>query len=377
METWVWHTLGIEPTNDVKIIKKAYAAKAKIHHPEEHPDEYKSLQNAYKAAIAYAKNGIIPEKIIEEKTTEEKTTEEKSTEEKISVSGLFHYDEMPPVNTTYFRYNDVNDEDTQAGFWRHLQYFIRHPYVRNEYEFWKFFMNQPDVREIMKDKASWLRFIEMIKKENFKLQDPVLSFLDEYYVALQGDEDKKISNPVSSQLSPGFFRKILIQMYKGYSSDAEQKLYRALWTQCDERKRKNPKSYLDMYFDYAETNSQQLYSIHTEINQAKRNRFIFKTVRVILCLFIISLIPFLYRERQANRTPTVGVIDHELFLQEQNQLDETEELKKKIDEFAPSLSEHPEVLEILLPLHLDDEQLVNVLKELEIQYNETTISEER
>lgn len=47
----IWEILGIEPTSDKKIIKKAYAKKVKTCHPEEHPEEFKLLYDAYQAAL--------------------------------------------------------------------------------------------------------------------------------------------------------------------------------------------------------------------------------------------------------------------------------------------------------------------------------------
>ena len=49
----IWNTLGIEPTTDKKAIKKAYAAKARIIHPEEKPDEFRLLYEAYQLALGY------------------------------------------------------------------------------------------------------------------------------------------------------------------------------------------------------------------------------------------------------------------------------------------------------------------------------------
>lgn len=50
-----WEILGIEPTSDIKKIKAAYAGLAKKYNPEEHPEEFKRVYSAYKAACAYAK----------------------------------------------------------------------------------------------------------------------------------------------------------------------------------------------------------------------------------------------------------------------------------------------------------------------------------
>lgn len=50
----IWKILGIEPTTDKKAIRKAYAAKTKEIHPEEKPEEFKQLHEAYQAALGYA-----------------------------------------------------------------------------------------------------------------------------------------------------------------------------------------------------------------------------------------------------------------------------------------------------------------------------------
>ena len=53
----IWTTLGIEPTKDVSAIKRAYAEKAKTCHPEEDPEGFLKLRNAYRAALDYAGGG--------------------------------------------------------------------------------------------------------------------------------------------------------------------------------------------------------------------------------------------------------------------------------------------------------------------------------
>ena len=51
----LWSILEIDPTDDVSIIKKAYAKKLKIHHPEEDPKGYQELRHAYDSALNHAK----------------------------------------------------------------------------------------------------------------------------------------------------------------------------------------------------------------------------------------------------------------------------------------------------------------------------------
>ena len=50
----VWEVLGIDRTKDRLTIKRAYAALAKKTHPEEDPEGFQKLHNAYKGALIYA-----------------------------------------------------------------------------------------------------------------------------------------------------------------------------------------------------------------------------------------------------------------------------------------------------------------------------------
>lgn len=50
----IWEVLGIAPTADKRAIRAAYAVLAKQCHPEEDPQGFKTLHEAYQAAMAYA-----------------------------------------------------------------------------------------------------------------------------------------------------------------------------------------------------------------------------------------------------------------------------------------------------------------------------------
>ncbi|OJD58951.1 J domain-containing protein [Bacillus sp. NH11B] len=52
----IWDTLEIEPTDNISVIKKAYAKLLKIHHPEEDPEGYQRLREAFDQAVKSAKN---------------------------------------------------------------------------------------------------------------------------------------------------------------------------------------------------------------------------------------------------------------------------------------------------------------------------------
>lgn len=51
-----WSILGIEPTNNLKDIKRAYAKQSKVYHPEDDPENFQRLQKAYQEALAWQKS---------------------------------------------------------------------------------------------------------------------------------------------------------------------------------------------------------------------------------------------------------------------------------------------------------------------------------
>lgn len=54
-----WDTLGIEPTNDIRAIKKAYSAKLKTARPDDDAAAYQALREAYEAAQWWVNQGLV------------------------------------------------------------------------------------------------------------------------------------------------------------------------------------------------------------------------------------------------------------------------------------------------------------------------------
>ena len=61
--------LGIEPTTEKKKIKRAYAAKSREFHPEEHPEEFQRIHDAYEEALVWAERNVESE--VEQQMPEE------------------------------------------------------------------------------------------------------------------------------------------------------------------------------------------------------------------------------------------------------------------------------------------------------------------
>ncbi|WMT43355.1 CDC27 family protein [Paenibacillus sp. D2_2] len=51
-----WSLLGIEPTDDLVVIKRAYVTKLKVAHPEDDPEGFQRLRVAYEAVVVEVKN---------------------------------------------------------------------------------------------------------------------------------------------------------------------------------------------------------------------------------------------------------------------------------------------------------------------------------
>ncbi|MDD3218130.1 MAG: hypothetical protein PHC41_05725 [Lachnospiraceae bacterium] len=55
--TGIWKTLNLEPTNNVRAIKRAYAKQITLYHPEEYPEKFQEIHAAYELALEWAKTG--------------------------------------------------------------------------------------------------------------------------------------------------------------------------------------------------------------------------------------------------------------------------------------------------------------------------------
>lgn len=62
----LWQILQIEPTKNKKEIKKAYAKLVKLYHPEEDPETFQLIRQAYEQALEYASSTPVEEELQDE-----------------------------------------------------------------------------------------------------------------------------------------------------------------------------------------------------------------------------------------------------------------------------------------------------------------------
>ena len=51
----IWEILGIRPTEDKRAIRRAYAQACRTCHPEDQPEEFRQLHQAYEQALTWDK----------------------------------------------------------------------------------------------------------------------------------------------------------------------------------------------------------------------------------------------------------------------------------------------------------------------------------
>lgn len=151
----IWEILGIPPTEDIGKIKSAYARQAKLCHPEEHPEEFKTLQNAYKIAVKLAKGGkegIVLPKFPPERPTEANVTfseREKPADIPETETGKAAAD-VPEAEAEKekafeahgFDFSGVDTYGDREHFLKRFSLLAKNPYLRNRVEVWDYFLHQ-------------------------------------------------------------------------------------------------------------------------------------------------------------------------------------------------------------------------------------------
>jgi len=179
----IWELLGIEPTEDISKIKSAYAKQAKQYHPEEHPEEFKALQSAYKLAVGLAKSRragikltyVPPAQTAEPKTeagqpgaeieagqpaaeeasaadqpmaeeaetaseAEQPETEEASETERPGTEA--EPDAVGEETSHAFDFSGVDAYGDRERFLGQFLLLAKNPYLRNNLEAWDYFLNR-------------------------------------------------------------------------------------------------------------------------------------------------------------------------------------------------------------------------------------------
>ncbi len=166
----IWEQLEIGVTRDLKVIRSAYAAKAKELHPEEHPEEFQELQKAYKAAVKYAKTGgaavkftkeedsavrvetIKPEEIKTEDIKLEEVKQEEPKPEEIRPEMLKPEEQKEEEQMFEYDYQEIQGETLSEQFFQDFFYIAWNPWLLNNRICWDLFLHRPQYKVLFEDK---------------------------------------------------------------------------------------------------------------------------------------------------------------------------------------------------------------------------------
>ena len=153
----IWEILGIEPTTDKMKIKRAYAERTRMVHPEEKPEEFRVLYEAYQRAMEVAELSRAGRSyrgetvgITQQKRQEEARQEEQETAQPDSRSGPATEDERNANSGlgSYFE-NQAEERNEKIAFflekWKDVKSACRDPGARL---WWKDYLESEDFQDI-------------------------------------------------------------------------------------------------------------------------------------------------------------------------------------------------------------------------------------
>lgn len=276
----LWDTLGIEPTDDITAIKRAFAAKAKMYHPEEHPEEFKRLQNAYKQALNYAKHKPViffdTASVNEKAAGIEKLVNSEKTE---TESDVFDFGELE---------NYLIDPIT--SFENELDYIIWNPYLRNDIRLLNVWLNREEYRGFFQREDCLNNFLDrlLLEEKGIFYRDTIV-FFKRYWDNFSGESFKNLyqCNEKWNLILQSAVTKAESQ---GLSAVWNQDALLSEWSDIPDKGAEE--SYLSRYFLYASENREILKENNINVIKAvkdRKYRSIFTAIMSLTAVFFIIL----------------------------------------------------------------------------------------
>jgi len=141
----IWKTLGIEPTDDLRQIKKAYATKLKLCKPDESPREFQILHAAFERAVASNKRRKIAEMVTPPVSASERPLAKLVVDESVAAS----LTSVPPVDEDFGQAEQAIEQQAAVESYRQEEARLLeqvHQLLRQDYD-------------TIHNKASW-KFLE-------------------------------------------------------------------------------------------------------------------------------------------------------------------------------------------------------------------------
>ena len=142
-----WEILGIKPTHDVKTIRKRYSELVKLYHPEDQPEIYQQIVEAYQSALREARSNSTRQETV---GSEASSSQHFSNQEEKIVASPFNFETLSEEPTAH----ESNDSSHVLDFSDYLEseYLIRNAIesivgnpdytVEEQEHLWRQFFNQ-------------------------------------------------------------------------------------------------------------------------------------------------------------------------------------------------------------------------------------------
>lgn len=225
MKETIWDILGIPSTTNQKEIKHAYAKCAKKVHPEEHPEEFMRLNEAYRLALQYAKS-------MQKKTTQAtpvtKATHDNNTQQILhnsfsSSTVLPHEEEVMQVQELLEKAKQKQEEkykEQRDQVWNQLKTMIEDK--RTSIDTWTLYLENKPFSSIALDPV----FLSTLA-EQLQAYDTIPLYanlaLTNYY--------KTIQDPLLHEFGLPYLLTILDQLntrYEEHKKQKNKKLYKII-----------------------------------------------------------------------------------------------------------------------------------------------------
>lgn len=164
----IFQILGIEPTKEKRLIKKAYAKKVKGCHPEEEPERWKQLHDAYMEALKYAEGQARLYISAEDSPTrwyqrDEVSLMKEAKEERIVQQSVKRTDEIEQLFCEMEEQSEDKRRKLEIEYEQELTVLEKCP-KRKAFQKWKDFFESPKFLFYCEENQFWKYFLDMLSK---------------------------------------------------------------------------------------------------------------------------------------------------------------------------------------------------------------------
>lgn len=279
----IWETLGIAETTDIRKIKSAYASKAKEFHPEECPEEFQRLNNAYKCAISYAKKQnelqTAPEsQIIEE--MEKGSSEKSELKQKIEDSTQETQDEKEILDIQNYQFDEISEYKVVKDFQEKFNLLADDPILINNTICWKCFLEGKECVEMVNSEEFPIVLSELINsKSGWKRK--TIRFFREWVEVNLSDKRK-----IEIEKEKGKKKRITKSQKNRYIFVTKHMTENNKWINLNNEA--DMKKFLDYYFEYAESQKSNAIADCDREVEKKRKLFAGGLIIILILLVLIS-----------------------------------------------------------------------------------------